>query len=104
LAIVHVDSAGVGTLSMSDGPDPLGNPSWGDATRIFSGTYGSVVPMFTNSGRNTTDANVLASIFVGDAALAADTTTIVRVAVPEPATVALASFALLETVALRRRR
>src|SRR5688572_8078443 len=39
---------GVGTLALSDGPDPLGDPAWNGATKIFSGNYGSVVPSFTN--------------------------------------------------------
>ncbi|MBA3480426.1 MAG: hypothetical protein H0T51_01295 [Pirellulales bacterium] len=44
---------GVGTPALSDGPDPLGNPAWNDATRIFSGTYNSTVPSFATatSGR-----------------------------------------------------
>jgi len=98
---------GVGTLSTSDGPDPFGVPFWNNATRIFSGTYSSIVPSFaTNVGpaNNQTDANTFAQVMVGVEALDAVTTTVVRVAVPEPATVALAVSALLGTVALRRRR
>jgi hypothetical protein len=98
---------GVGTLSTSDGPDPFGSPAWNNATRIFSGTYSSTVPSFaTNVGPagNETEANTFAQVMVGTAALEADLTTVVRVAVPEPATIALAAFTLLGTVALRRRR
>ena len=97
---------GVGTLSKSDGPDPLGNPAWNDATRIFSGTYSSTVPTFaTNVGsaNNNTDANTFAQVMVGLGTLNADTTTVVRVAVPEPAA-ALALFGVIGTAALVRRR
>jgi hypothetical protein len=95
---------GVGTISFSDGPDPLGDPAWNDATLIFTGTYSSVVPMFTTAGANTTDANVLASIIVGTAAVDADTSTVVRVAVPEPAAIGLAMGAVIGAAVLRRRR
>jgi hypothetical protein len=94
---------GVGTISFSDGPDPLGDPAWNDATLIFSGAYSSMVPMFTNAGANTTDANVLASIIVGNAAVDADTSTVVRVAVPEPATIGLAVCAVIAAAAARKR-
>jgi hypothetical protein len=95
---------GVGTALKSDGPDPFGDPLWNDATLIFTGTYSSVVPMFTNAGNNTTDANVLASVIVGNAAIDADTTTVVRVEVPEPATIGLAVMSLVGFVSLRRPR
>lgn len=96
--------AGVGTVLKSDGPDLFGDPAWNDATLIFTGTYSSVVPMFTNAGNNTTDANVLASVIVGNAAVDADVTTIVRVQVPEPATIGLAVMGLVGFVSLRRPR
>jgi hypothetical protein len=99
-------TAGVGTIAFSDGPDPLGDPVWNDATLIFAGSYNSVVPMFTTSGpnQNETAANVLASVMVGDAAVSADVTTVVRVAVPEPATIGLAACAVVATAFARRRR
>jgi hypothetical protein len=95
---------GVGTLALSDGPDPLGNPTWNNATRIFSGTYSSTVPSFTTAGGNNTDANTFAQVIVGLATLDAVTTTVVRVAVPEPATMALALFSIIGTAAAARRR
>jgi hypothetical protein len=95
---------GVGTPSMSDGLDPLGNPAWNGATRIFSGTYSSVVPSFTTAGFNQTDANTFAQVMVGLATLDANTTTVVRVAVPEPATMGLAGLATLSLLAVSRRR
>lgn len=95
---------GVGTLSKSDGADPLGNPVWNDATRIFSGTYGGVVPSFTLQGQNQTDANVLVFTTPGQPAADADTSTVVRVQVPEPASFVGGFFAALATIAVRRRR
>jgi hypothetical protein len=98
--------AGVGTALKSDGPDPLGDPFWNGATRIFSGTYSSTLPMFTTQGplNNETDANVLASVIVGQAAIDVDTTAVVRVAVPEPSTLLAAGSAMLGMIAMRRRR
>jgi hypothetical protein len=96
--------AGVGTLSKSDGPDPFGNPVWNDATRIFSGTYSGVVPAFAAAGANETDANTLASVILNMAAIDADTSTVVRVQVPEPASIVGGVFATLAAVAVRRRR
>jgi hypothetical protein len=95
---------GVGTLALSDGPDPLGDPAWDGATKIFSGNYGSIVPSFTIAGSNVTDANTFAQVVVGVAAINANTTTVVRVAVPEPATIGLALCAVVGVAALRRRR
>jgi hypothetical protein len=95
---------GVGTLLKSDGTDPFGDPAWDDATRIFSGTYSSALPFFTSLGVNETDANVLASVIVGTAALDADTTTVVRVAVPEPMSVIGGLSAVVGILAARRRR
>jgi hypothetical protein len=96
---------GVGTPIKADPPDPFGNPLWSLATRIGSGSYSGVVPMFTAAGFNITDSNTLGSP-VGPPYTAIDavTTTIVRVAVPEPATVGLAFFAALGMVAMRRGR
>ena len=98
--------AGVGTSLKSDGPDMLGDPQWNGATRIFTGTYSGIVPSFaTNVGpaNNNTDANVLASVIVGQAAVDADTTTVVRVMVPEPATLTAALSAMIGLVVMRRR-
>lgn len=95
---------GVGTPSKSDGPDPLGNALWNDATRIFAGTYSGVVPSFTIAGGNETDANVLVFTTPGQPAANADTTTVVRVQVPEPASFVGILFLAMTTVALRRRR
>jgi hypothetical protein len=96
---------GVGTILKSDGPDPFGDPLWNNATRIFAGTYSSMVPSFTSAGFNVTDANVLASVVVGNAAINADTTTVVRIApVPEPATAALAVFGVIATASFCRVR
>lgn len=94
---------GVGTLAKSDGADPLGDPNWDDATRIFSGTYSGVLPTFVPSGVNVTDANTLNSLSLGVAASQADTTTVVRV-VPEPAGIVAGLTALLGVVTGRRRR
>jgi hypothetical protein len=98
---------GVGTLALSDGPDPLGDPAWDDATKIFSGTYSSLVPSFATNvgvGNNNSDANTFAQVVVGVAAIGANTSTIVRVAVPEPATIGLALCAVTGVMAVRRRR
>jgi hypothetical protein len=95
---------GVGTPLVGDGPDPLGNPAWNNATKILLGTYSGVVPSFTISGSNTTAANVLGSSNPGVAAIAATVTTVVRVAVPEPASVVAGLMAVLGIVAARRRR
>jgi hypothetical protein len=95
---------GVGTILKSSGPDPFGDPAWNDATGIFVGTYSGVVPAFVVAGANQTDANTLASVIVGQAALDADTSTVVRVQVPEPASIVGAVFVALAAVAARRRR
>jgi hypothetical protein len=98
---------GVGTPSLSDGPDALGDPAWNAATRIFAGTYTSIVPSFaTNVGsaNNESDANTFAQVMLGLATIGANTTTVVRVAVPEPATIGLAMCAVIGVAALRRRR
>jgi hypothetical protein len=97
--------AGVGTLLMSDGPDPLGDSAWNDATRIFSGTYSSILPTFAfNVGLafHNTDANTFAQVIVGMEALDADTTTVVRVQVPEPAAMVVAASALAGLIIVRR--
>jgi hypothetical protein len=95
---------GVGTPALGDGPDPFGDPAWNNATRIFSGLYSSVVPSFAIAGSNETDANTFAQVVVNSAAVDANTTTVVRVAVPEPATAVLAGVAILGIAASRRRR
>jgi hypothetical protein len=97
---------GVGTLATSDGPDPLGDPTWNDATRLFIGTYSSVVPMFTTLGANTTDANTL-STNVGppfNFGIDAVTTTVVRVEIPEPASIGLTITGMLGMIVVRRPR
>ena len=91
---------GVGTPSQSDGPDPLGDPAWDDATIIAFGTYPSVIPGFTTAGGSVTDANVLNS--TSDAMAAMPVTTVVRVAVPEPASVALIALSGLPFARDRR--
>lgn len=94
--------AGVGKPATSDGPDMLGDPAWDVATKIYSGTYPGAVPFFTSKGGNVTDANVLATVSVpANNSIDANTTAIVRVAVPEPAAATLAGLAV---VAMMRRR
>lgn len=99
--------AGVGTPSMSDGPDPLNDPAWDDATLIFAGLYNSTVPSIAvNIGPQnySTDANTLASLMIGQAAVDADTSIVVRVAaVPEPSTLTIAACGLASVIVLRRR-
>jgi len=95
--------AGVGLPAFSDGPDPLGSAFWNGATKIFKGTYSGVVPAWGSFGATTTGANVLISTTPGTAAIAASVTTVVRVKVPEPSTVALAS-AVVPAIAYTGRR
>jgi hypothetical protein len=94
---------GVGRPEKSDGPDPLGNPGWDGATRIFSGAYNGAVPMFTTAGFNQTDANVLVFTTPGSPAQDADVTTVVRVQVPEPAAATASALAALGLLVSRRR-
>jgi hypothetical protein len=97
---------GVGTLATSDGPDPLGDPAWNNATLIISGTYSSVVPMFATSGDDETDANTFSTL-IGppyNAAIDPITVTTVRVAVPEPAAGVLGGIVLAAAALLGRRR
>jgi hypothetical protein len=97
--------AGVGMPAFSDGPDPLGSAFWNGATKIFKGTYSSVVPAWGTSGSTTTAANVLASTTPGTPALAATVNTVVRVQVPEPGAAALvATIVPACAFAWRRRR
>jgi len=89
----------VGTFATSDGMDPLGDAAWDDATIIAFGTYSGFVPSF-----NSIDANELdqtSSPF--SASMAVPTTSVVRVAVPEPASLALLLLAC-SSFAMRRRR
>lgn len=99
--------AGVGTLSKSDGPDPLGNPAWDDATLIFSGTYNATVPSIAvdvGPLDNNTDANTFASVVLGQNTINANTTIVVRVAaIPEPSTLAIAACGITAALAVRRR-
>ena len=93
---------GVGTPSFSPNVDPLGNPAWNNATAIFMGTYPGTVPFFAPKGSNVTDANVLSTPTAPfNNSLDAETSFIVRVQVPEPATGVLASVV---TIGLARRR
>jgi len=89
----------VGTLATSDGLDPLGNAVWDDATIIAFGTYSSDVPSFNGIDANELDQ--MSSPF--SASMAVPTTSVVRVAVPEPASVALLLLAC-SPFAMRRRR
>jgi hypothetical protein len=85
---------GVGMPAMSDGPDPLGDLFWDGATKIFSGTYSGVVPSYGTELNTMTGANVLANLNHGSAAIAATVNKVVRVQVPEPASLGLAAIAL----------
>jgi hypothetical protein len=98
--------AGVGTISKSDGPDPLGDAAWDDATRIFSGTYWSIIPTIAvdvGPEENNTDASTFASVILGQQTIAADTAIVVRVAVPEPSTLVLAAGGIACLLVVRRR-
>jgi hypothetical protein len=77
---------GVGTLARSDGPDPLGDSFWNDATMIASGTYGGLRPQFATKGISSTAANVLSTSSPPfNFSIAATVTTAIRVAQPPPA-------------------
>jgi hypothetical protein len=81
---------GVGTPSMSDGPDPFGDPNWNSATRIFVGAYAGDAPSFASHDAQVTDANVLStSAPPFTLSVDADTTTVVRVQASRPNTTAL---------------
>jgi hypothetical protein len=75
---------GVGTASMSDGADPLGNSTWNNATKIGSGTFGATVPSFTSitSPPQTTDANVFTQSSSPYNTADATTTAVVRAYLP----------------------
>jgi hypothetical protein len=96
--------AGVGRPAFSDGPDPLGNPQWDGATWIFKGTYNGQVPSFAGSVPYLTQAIVLNSTTPGDLPAAADVTTVVRVATPEPSTLLIAMAPLVALAARIRKR
>jgi hypothetical protein len=97
--------AGVGLPAFSDGPDPLGSSFWDGATKIFKGTYSGIVPTWVMAGVNSTDANVLRSTMPGAPAIDANTTTVVRVQVPEPGGIGLTATAIpAAAFAWRRRR
>jgi hypothetical protein len=72
---------GVGSASFSPGLDPLGDPTWNDATKIATGTYGATVPVFAPKGALSTSANVFSTNAPPfNHSLAATTTPTVRVA------------------------
>jgi hypothetical protein len=61
--------------------DPLRNTAWNGASLIASGTFGATRPAFVDDvgpNNNDTAANVLATTTLGDEALAATTTHVVR--------------------------
>lgn len=90
---------GVGTPATSSGPDPLGDPTWDDATVIARGAYPASIPSVVSA-----DANVLDQMILPFTARADTVTTIVRV--PEAsgaAMLALGSLALAACAARRRR-
>jgi len=58
--------------------DPLKNAAWNNAALLASGTFGATRPAFAPSGANVTDANTLQSTTLGDEALNANTTFVVR--------------------------
>jgi len=95
--------AGVGTLSMSDGPDPFGDPFWDDATRIATGTFGGAVqPSFTTNGLSVTAANVFSSVVPPINATGAMLTTTVVRSIPEPSAWVLMSLAIIGFVIFYR--
>jgi hypothetical protein len=98
---------GVGTALTSDGPDPLGNPAWNGATKIYSGIYGGALPAFITSGNNSTGANVFAKtgtppLPAGAVVAAMSVNTVVRAA-PEPAALTLVATSMLGMLLLRRK-
>jgi len=99
---------GVGTAATSDGPDPLGNPAWNGATRIFTGNYGPGIPTFITAGANQTDANVFVMsgpvpLAAGSVVRAMNVSTVVRAAVPEPAIMTLVATSMLGLLFFRRK-
>jgi hypothetical protein len=96
-------TTGIGRPAFSDGPDPLGSAAWDGATWIFKGTYSGLVPFFGTTGPTATAANVLIFSTPGNPAQGADVTTVVRVAVPEPAAAMMATAPLLFLATSRRR-
>ncbi len=98
---------GVGTALTSDGPDPLGNPAWNGATKIYSGMYGGGLPAFFTPGNNSTGANVFAKMGTpplqpNSVVAAMNVITVVRVA-PEPAAMTLIATSMLGMLLLRRK-
>jgi hypothetical protein len=98
-------TTGIGRPAFSDGPDPLGDATWDGATWIFKGTYNAQVPFFGTTETTATGANVLIFSTPGNPAAAADVTTVVRVAVPEPSTLLIAASPLVAlAMRIRKRR
>jgi PEP-CTERM motif len=92
---------GVGRLGFSFGLDPFGDPFWNNATKIMQGTYSSGMPYFS---ANLTSANTLStSTAPFYFSIGARTTTVVRFAVPEPATAGLIALGI-SGLALRHRK
>ena len=95
---------GVGLPSFSGAVlvDPLGDPSWNDATSIASGTYGAVLPNFGRFGDfgDFSRANVFGGGLT--AMIANGISLAVRIAVPEPSSFVIAIGALLSIGFSRR--
>lgn len=97
---------GVGTAITSDGPDPLGNPAWDDATLIASGTYTAMVPSFTihSSMSPVVFANELSTASAPFGAQHADIAQAVVRVVPEPSAAVLALGGCIAWLPRRRLR
>lgn len=94
----------VGTLATSDGPDPLGDPIWDDATIIAFGTYSGVVPGFSMSSAQTfdVDANELDTTTPPFSASDDGATQAVVRVIPEPTAVVLSIIGCTALFARRR--
>jgi len=91
--VVYGQDTSSGTLVMNVGrtggptniaTDPLRNPTWNNASSIFTGTFGGTRPAFITVGANSTDANVFNAgttttpLPAGGVVAAGTVTTIVR--------------------------